>query len=92
LLEGKTKAMYYFFTQTCQDLPLYEEVLQQSNIPVAVIWGQHDEFLLWEPQKNAVIKDMKISEENIHIIDAKHFIQEEQPAALVQFIQEFCRK
>ena len=55
LLEGKTKAMYYFFTQTCNLLPDISEAVKNINIPVAVIWGENDAFLSWEPQKTKVI-------------------------------------
>ncbi len=89
LLEGKTKAMYYFFTQTCNDLPNYKEVLSKLNIPVLVIWGKTDSFLKWPPQKEQVISDLKIQEKNIHIIDAKHFIQEEQPEHINALILDF---
>jgi pimeloyl-ACP methyl ester carboxylesterase len=89
LLEGKTKAMYYFFTQTCKALPDHAAILQNSHIPTSVIWGKHDQFLLWKPQKDPVIKDLNLSEENIHLIEGKHFIQEEQPKEIAQYILEF---
>ena len=91
LKEGKTKAMYYFFTQTCQELPKYDEILKKIKIPVAVMWGTHDEFLLWEPQSKDVKTALNISEENIHHLDAKHFIQEEESQLLVQLIREFIK-
>lgn len=91
LMEGKTPGMYYFFTQTCNALPDHSEILKNIDIPVNIIWGRNDEFLLWEPQKNRVIKDLNIFEENIHIIEAKHFIQEEKPSQIVQLILEFFR-
>jgi haloalkane dehalogenase len=89
LKKGKTRAMYYFFTQTCNTLPNYSEILKKSNIPTTIIWGAKDEFLLWEPQKQRVLQDLKISEENVHILDAKHFIQEEKPTEIVAIIQGF---
>lgn len=91
LLEGKTNAMYYFFTQTCNTLSNYKEVLQKIELPVAVIWGEHDSFLKWQPQKEEVIADLNILEENIHLLDAKHFIQEEQPEQIVEYILKFVR-
>lgn len=51
LLEGKTNAMYYFFTQTCNQFPDYSSVFKNLNIPVMVIWGKHDNMLKWAPQK-----------------------------------------
>jgi len=92
LLEGKTKAMYYFFTQTCNLLPDISEAIKDITIPVAVIWGENDDFLSWEPQKNKVIKDLNISEKNIHILDAKHFIQEEKPEEISQLILAFIQQ
>jgi len=91
LLEGKTKAMYYFFTQTCNALPDYSEVLKNSNIPVKVIWGAEDDFLLWETQKQRVMDDLGITEKDVHILDAKHFIQEEKPSEIAKLILEFSR-
>lgn len=88
-LEGKTKGMYYFFTKTCENLPDYSEVLKNIRIPVAVIWGKTDSFLKWEPQKERVISDLNISEENIHLLEAKHFIQEEKPKEISQIILDF---
>lgn len=54
--------MYYFFTQTCNTLANYKEVLQKIESPVAVIWGEDDSFLKWKPQKEEVIADLNISE------------------------------
>ena len=89
LLEGKTNGMYHFFTQTCQALPNYKEVLQKINLPTIVIWGENDSFLKWEPQKEEVKSDLNISTQNIHLLDAKHFIQEEQPEQISAYILEF---
>lgn len=91
LLEGKTRAMYYFFTQTCNALPDHSAILMNSHIPMAVIWGKHDDFLLWEPQKDRVIRDLKLSPEHIHLIEGKHFIQEEKPLEIAQFILDFLK-
>lgn len=89
LLEGKTKGMYYFFTQTCKNVPDYSQVLKNISIPVAVIWGKKDSFLKWELQKEQVVLDASILEENIHLLDAKHFIQEEKPEEISQIILDF---
>ena len=89
LLENKTKAMYYFFTQTCNALPEYSTVLQNLDVPVAVIWGQNDEMLQWKPQSDQVIKDLRIKNKNIHLLDATHFIQEEKPDEINEIIINF---
>jgi pimeloyl-ACP methyl ester carboxylesterase len=91
LLEGKTKAMYYFFTQTCNILPNYQPMIQEMKVPTAIIWGENDTFLLIKPQQEALQKDLDIKDENIHLLDARHFIQEEKPVKVVSLILEFIK-
>ncbi len=92
LKEGRTRAMYYFFTQTCDPLPEYSDVLTNLDIPAMVVWGKNDEMLVWTDQSEQVKKDLKISDENVHIIDATHFIQEEKPDELNALILKFLSK
>jgi haloalkane dehalogenase len=92
LVEGKTRGMYYFFTQTCNSLPDYSSVINSINIPVSVIWGEHDEMLMWGPQKEKVIDSLNIKSEDIHVMDAKHFIQEEMPDKVNSIILDFITR
>lgn len=92
LKEGKTRAMYYFFTQTCNTLKNYAPTLKKLYSPVVVIWGKYDEFLKWNPQKKRIIKDLNVSKNHIHIIEAKHFIQEEQPKEITRTILNFIKE
>lgn len=91
LKEGKTKAMYYFFTQTCNELPDYRPLIQNLDIPATVIWGKDDVFLKWLPQKAELEKDFNLSSDDEHLLDAKHFIQEEQPEKIVEIILNFLK-
>lgn len=88
LREGKTKAMYNFFSKTCFVLPDYTSVFENITIPKLVIWGKHDSFLVFDKMKERVYKQIS-SEENVHILDAKHFIQEEKPKEINDLIIPF---
>jgi len=91
MLEGKTKAMYHFFSNTCNNLPDYSEVIKTLDIPKLLIWGKEDAFLVFDDMKEKIKKDLIPSEENIHLIDAKHFIQEEQPQKINALILDFLK-
>lgn len=92
LLEGKTKAMYHFFSNTCNNLPDYSEVIKSLNIPKLLIWGKHDSFLVFEKMKDKVISSLNLKDQNIHLIEAKHFIQEEQPKEISKLILDFLKR
>jgi len=92
LLEGKTRGMYYFFTQTCNNSPDYSDVVQKVNTPTSVIWGTHDKMLQWTPQSSELISKLPISQNDIHLINAKHFIQEEEPELVNRLIIKFLKK
>lgn len=89
--EGKTRGMYYFFTQTCNTLPDYQSMIQKIDIPTTIIWGKDDSFLKLSPQQEALVKDLNIKPQNIHLLDAKHFIQEEKPEEIVNLIAGFLK-
>ena len=85
-LEGKINGIYYFFSKTCHNIENYKSLLQSLKIPTSVIWGEKDVFLLWSPQAEKVTEDLKIVDGNIHLLDAKHFIQEEIPKEICNLI------
>jgi len=89
LLENKTKAMYYFFTQTCNSLIDYSSIFENIKIPVQFIWGKNDKMLSIALQKKLILKGFDIDENQIHLLDAKHFIQEEKPQEIVDLILDF---
>ncbi len=81
--------MYYFFTQTCNNLPLITEYIDQVKVPAQIIWGKDDSFLKLEPQRAQLTAFLGINDDNIHLLDAKHFIQEEQPEQIVSLLSKF---
>jgi len=82
MLHGKTKAMYTFFTNTKYALPDYSAILKNMTIPVGVVWGKHDKLLQWDVQASSVMQDLHIEPENVHLVEASHFVQEETPVAI----------
>ncbi|MEM7185309.1 MAG: alpha/beta hydrolase [Bacteroidota bacterium] len=92
LLEGKTRAMYYFFSQTCHALPNYSEVIKKITVPTIVIWGRNDSFLKWDPQEEKVKQDLGVDPSAITLLKARHFIQEEEPLLIAQQIDQFLSK
>lgn len=92
LLKGKTRAMYTFFTSMKKDLPDYATVLKSLDIPVHVVWGKHDEVLVWEAQSATVIADLNIHADNIHIVEASHFVQEETPVTICDAVIGIMQK
>jgi len=49
-------------------------------------------MLRWKSMSERVTEDLKIKPENIHVLDAKHFIQEEKPEEIVTFIADFLKQ
>ncbi len=89
LLEGKTKAMYHFFSNTCNKLPDYSNVFENLKTPKLLVWGKHDTFLVFDKMKSKVILNLNLKEENTNLIEAKHFIQEEKPKEISALILKF---
>ncbi|MEW7280984.1 alpha/beta hydrolase [Aquimarina sp. 2201CG1-2-11] len=91
LLEGKTHAMYYFYSQTCNVLPDYSDVFENIKIPVSVIWGIHDTMLQWPPQQTRASNALKVNSQDIHFVDEKHFVQETKATEIAYKIIDFLR-
>ncbi|WP_378186176.1 alpha/beta fold hydrolase [Aquimarina sp. W85] len=89
LTEGKTDALYYYYSETCNTLPDYRDVFESFNVPTMVIWGIHDTMLQWPPQQISVANSFAIKEEAIHIIDEKHFVQETKAKKISYLIRNF---
>ena len=84
--------MYYFFSNTCNELTDYDELLNSLDIPVSIIWGGEDDMLMWAPQKERVQKSLKVKDRDIHVLNGKHFIQERFPDKISGIINSFIRR
>jgi len=89
LKQGKTKGLYKFFTTNTASIPDYSSVLQEINIPIQLIWGSDDKILVWGKQNKKVSADLKLKQENIHILNKNHFLQEEASEDLIKLITSF---
>lgn len=91
--EGGNRALYYFFTQTCNKLPdYYDDVLRSLSVPAMVIWGAKDPMLKWEPQAINIMADLRMDPADVHLLqEARHFIQEEQPEDIANWIDAFSK-
>ena len=92
LLGAGHRAMYYFFTQTCKSIDDYSVLHLSLDIPLCVIWGREDSILVWENIEEEVQSNFNVDLEDIHILDANHFIQEEESYKVATLITAFAQK
>jgi pimeloyl-ACP methyl ester carboxylesterase len=59
------------------ELPVLARLLPQITVPVTIINGRHDRVV---PLANAEFLDQRLPDSRLVIIDAGHFVWEEQPA------------
>lgn len=87
-LERLDHALYSFFSNTCvEDLEDFEPLFKRLKTPIKVVWGAQDKILDWAKQQDKVKKALKLQDGDILILqNAKHFIQEERPKKIVDFI------
>ena len=90
-VENKTQGMYWFFTNIRKPFPEFDAVITTIDVPKLVIWGMADDMLRLEPQEDLILNKMNVKPENIHKLNASHFIQEERPDKLIELITEFLK-
>jgi len=89
---GGDRGLYYFFTQTCHKIQDFTALHKSIEAPLCVIWGRADGMLRWKDIADQVNANFNLNQEDIHIIEANHFIQEEQPAFIAETIAEFASR
>jgi len=60
-----------------EELPVLARLLPQITVPVTIINGRHDRLV---PLPNAEFLDQRLRASRLVIIDAGHFVWEEEPA------------
>ena len=93
MTEGSDQAIYQFFTsfdETLKRLPDYNKFYRNSGKRAMIIWGMLDDALVGKNQVPMLIKDLKIEPQYVHQLeDGIHFIQEERPEELAEYIGKF---
>ena len=86
LRDGGKHAMYYFFTNLHHATPDNTSLHRSLKMPLSVIWGKDDEFLVLENIKDKIKENFRIEDSSIHVLDGKHYIQEENAEELSRLI------
>ena len=79
-------ALYYFFTRTCDVITDYSALHRSLTISINVIWGRYDDMLVWDNIEQEMKENFKDNLQGVHLLEAKHFIQEEKPEEIVDII------
>lgn len=66
--------------------------LKKQNIPMLAIWGEKDKILLASKQLPQAMDELSLKNSNVHILaGCNHFIQEEAPEQIVDYIAAFLK-
>jgi len=86
---GKTAAIFAHESMIVKWMIEKRPSLDWLPDDIMIVWGQEDEVLLWDSQSESVQDMTSIESENIHLLNAGHFIQEEKPDTLVMLMEQF---
>ncbi|MBA2764475.1 MAG: alpha/beta fold hydrolase [Thermoleophilaceae bacterium] len=76
------------FERTKEKEDLYVGTLRAANYPIRVLWGAQDPALKLETMGEAARRSAGV--DRVHTVDAKHFLQEDQPEAVAQHVAELA--
>ena len=78
------------FERTAAKQSLYEGVLRDGRYPVQIVWGANDPALKLTVHGELARRAAGLDE--IHTVPAKHFLQEDQAAAVAEHIAQLARR
>lgn len=93
--EGTTHAFLAFargFSWWFEQFDRYSVALRRLNIPAATIWGKHDAVLDVHKLPRQFAQDLRIPATRMHILDAGHFLQEDQPEQVARLLRQFMQE
>lgn len=92
--EGTTHAFLAFargFEWWFEQFNRYQAALRRVDIPAATIWGRRDKVLDVTKLPRAFAQDLRIPVQFQHVLDAGHFLQEDNPAEVAAIISRFMQ-
>jgi len=95
LHEGGTRAFRAFakdLKSAMGEFSRYAEALKRLHVPAMLIWGSEDPVLRQERMIPRFVEDLKIDPAEVHVLSgASHFLQEDRPYEIAEFIGSFIR-
>lgn len=94
MAEGTTHAFLAFargFDWWFDQFERYQAALRRLEVPAATIWGGRDKVLDVEKLPRAFATDLRIPRESQHVLDAGHFLQEDNPGEVAAIISRFMQ-
>lgn len=95
MYEGSDQAFLAFarvFPWWFAQFDRYGQALRRLDIPAATIWGRHDKVLSANRLPDLFAKDLNIPTRLQHVLEAGHFLQEDQPEALTDLLVAFMQE
>lgn len=89
IVQGKTKAIFAHYKYMLEGFTVKNDMFGNFKGEIAVIWGEKDEILNWESQKNALAANLNLDAKNIHLLPSNHLIPEDFPAFIDSVMVEF---
>lgn len=94
MAEGTTHAFLAFargFDWWFEQFDRYQAALRRLDIPAATIWGGQDKVLDVNKLPKSFAADLRIAKANQHVLNAGHFLQEDNPAEVAAIILRFMQ-
>lgn len=81
--------LFYDYQTNVKAYPAWQKWLREHQPPLLVIWGKYDTSFE-VAGADAYRKDVPTAE--VHILDAGHFVLDEQPNEVIQLVEDFMER
>jgi pimeloyl-ACP methyl ester carboxylesterase len=70
-----------------------QKLMKEVQIPTSIIWGERDKILVAKDQIPLIMRDFNVDPLDVHLLfEQNHFIQEQAPETVVEFMLKFLSK